>query len=265
MFQSPSLISDAVRRLALSATDRLTKSYDLRKRESRDENNILRIMTNLLTFSQQRGVHRDSDAKPLPVGDILKSYALLAGPRRSTVFLTQTTNLVGADRMVAEEYVFSMRDGGLRKVCEVNAGVARKCGRYDHERVFETLRPLLPTKEQIEDPQWAFDSLAVKVIKRLFVLFILQHPCLPMIDVFLYTDIRTSPKQRTFKCLPCFPTFSSRPDPNTLRKRPWQNSWRYAKLRQSSSAQTTSALPRSKPPGRPHPLHGRDNTTSLPP
>lgn len=125
-------------------------------------------MTNLLTFSQQRGIHRDSDAKPLPVGDILKSYALLAGPRRSTVFLTQTTNLAGADRKVAEEYVFSSRDGGLGKVCEVNAAIARKYGRRDHERVFETLRPLLPTKEQIEDPQWAFDSLPVKVIKRLY-------------------------------------------------------------------------------------------------
>jgi hypothetical protein len=130
-------------------------------------------MTNLLTFSQQRGVHRDSDAKPLPVGDILKSYALLAGPRRSTVFLTQTTNLAGVDRKVAERYFFYLKDGGLRKLCEVNAGIARECGRYDHERVFETLRALLPTKQQIEDPEWAFDPLAVQVIKRLLVLFIL--------------------------------------------------------------------------------------------
>jgi hypothetical protein len=114
----------------------------------------------------------------MPVGDILKSYALLAGPRRSTVFLTQTTNLAGSDRKVAEEYVFLVKGGGLRKACEVNAGIARKCGRYDHERVFETLRMLLPTKEQIDDPQWAFDSLAVKVIKRLSVLFILEHSSL---------------------------------------------------------------------------------------
>lgn len=151
MFQSPSLISDALRRLALSASDRHHKPNDLRKCEARDENNILRIMTNLLTFSQQRGARRDPDAKPSLVGNILKSYALLAGPKRSTVFLTQTTNLAGADRMVAEGYMFTVEGGGLAKVCEVNAVVARKCGRYDHERVFETLRTLLPTKEQIED------------------------------------------------------------------------------------------------------------------
>ena len=184
MFQSPSLISDAVRRLALSATDRHPKPYDLRKRESRDENNILRIMTNLLTFSQQRGVQRDSDAKPVPVGDILKSYALLAGPRRSTVFLTQTINLAGADRKLAEEYVFLMKSGELGKICESNAKVARKRGRFDHERVFETLRPLLPTKEQIVDPHWVFDPLAVKVIKRLSVLSILEHLRLPLMCLF---------------------------------------------------------------------------------
>jgi len=181
MFQSPSLISDAVRRLVLSATDRHPKPYDSRKREVRDENNILRIMTNLLTFSQQHKVLRDADAKPLPVGDILKSYALLAGPRRSTVFLTQTTNLAGADRKVAEGYVFWMQGGGggLGKLCELNAGVAKECGRHDHQRVFETLRALLPTKEQIGDPQWTFDPLAVQVIKRLFVRFILEHPRVP--------------------------------------------------------------------------------------
>ena len=54
--------------------------------------------------------------------------------------------------------MFTVKGGGLAKVCEVNAVVARK---YDHERMFETLRTLLPTKEQIEDPQWTFDSLAV--------------------------------------------------------------------------------------------------------
>lgn len=161
MFQSPSLISDAVRRLALSATDRQAKKGYPRKPE--DGNNILRIMTNLLTFSQHK-VRRDSETKPL--GDILKSYALLA-PRRSTVFITNTTNIAGGDRKVALGYIF--QSNSLAEICDHNARIARECGRSDHERAFTTLRALFdPTGENF-DIRWTFDSLALWVIMRLYV------------------------------------------------------------------------------------------------
>jgi hypothetical protein len=160
MFQSPSLISDAVRRLGLSATDRQAKASDQRKPE--DGNHILRLMTNLLTFSQHK-VRRDSETKPL--GDILKSYALLA-PRRSTVFIASTTDIAGSDKKMAVQYIF--QSNSLVDVCDKNAHVAQKHGRYDHERVFSTLRTLFPTTEQEQvDSEWSLDQLSLRVIMRL--------------------------------------------------------------------------------------------------
>ncbi|KAF9467004.1 hypothetical protein BDZ94DRAFT_1250295 [Collybia nuda] len=161
MFQSPSLISDAVRRLGLSALDRQAKPPNHRKPE--DGNNILRIMTNLLTFSQHK-VRRDSETKPL--GDLLKSYALLA-PRRSTVFIASTTNISGGDKKVALQYIFQSRN--IADVCETNARVAQEYGRYDHARVFSTLRAIFPTPEQEQSGmRWTFDQLSLQLVMQLY-------------------------------------------------------------------------------------------------
>lgn len=160
MFQSPSLISDAVRRLGLSAMDRQAKPSNHRKPE--DGNNILRIMTNLLTFSQHK-VRRDSETKPL--GDLLKSYALLA-PRRSTVFIASTTNISGGDKKVAVQYIF--QSDNIVDVCRTNARIAQEHGRYDHERIFNTLRAIFPTAEQEQNGMmWTFDQLSLQIIMRL--------------------------------------------------------------------------------------------------
>ena len=136
-FQPPALLSDAIRRLGLAATDRRLNPADSRKADDRE--NILRIMTNLLTFSQQK-IRRDSESLK-PLGDIPSSYSLL--PCRSTVFINNTADLAGADRTVAMEYVFD--SSNLAAVCGKNAAIAREHGRYDHERVFRTLRSLFAT------------------------------------------------------------------------------------------------------------------------
>lgn len=166
LFKSPALVSDAVRRLGLAAVDRIVKPVDPRRADDRD--NILRIMTNLLTFSQHK-LRRDSESKPL--GEIPKSYALLP-TRRSTVYITNTTNIAGGDRKVATEYIFAAES--LGEVCERNAAVAREYGRYDHERAFSTLRTLFSTSERHErvddGPPWTYfasNPLALQLIKQL--------------------------------------------------------------------------------------------------
>lgn len=187
MFQSPHLLSDAVRRLTLSASDRPSSKRDVNKPHDREGGTgggtgILRIMTNLLTLSQHR-VRRDSELKPMPMSEILKSYALLAGTRRSMVFLVPTADVAGADIKVATRYVFlpphrgkvASRDDvivGLRGVYSANAKVAKQCRRYDHERIFETLCALLPIQSQLRGPDQAFDPFSVQVIRRLCVLSI---------------------------------------------------------------------------------------------
>ncbi|KAG6844879.1 hypothetical protein H0H87_002824 [Tephrocybe sp. NHM501043] len=173
MFQSPALISDAVRRLSLSAKDRHQKAGEIRRLG--DRYNILRIMTNLLTLQPKPKSAVSDGGERRPLGDVLKSYALLSAPPRSTVFLGPTTNLAGGDRKVARDYVFSEADnagqlpesgngGGLKEVCAKNARFARLHGRYDHERAFKILQSFVPSSSQTIP---VLDDIAVKVIKGL--------------------------------------------------------------------------------------------------
>lgn len=169
LFQSPALLSDAVRRLGLAATDRVLKPVDPKRAE--DGDNILRIMTNLLTFSQQK-IRRDSESSK-PLDDIPASYSLLP-TRRSTVFIANTTHFAGADKKVAVEYIF--QSDTLAAVCETNSLIAKEHGRYDHERVFRTLGSLFPTPKPGDnmDSVPSFvpsgpNSLFYQVISRLWV------------------------------------------------------------------------------------------------
>lgn len=160
--QSPALVSDAVRRLGLAAKDRTVPPIDPRQPET--GLTILRAMTNLLTMQQQKS-RRNSDTKY--GDDIPKNYALL--PRRSTVYLLNTTIIAGADQKVAMDYIFTA--GSLSDVCERNAVVAKDHGRYDHERVFSTLKTLFRStesgREKWRPPGFSSDMLAKQVIMGL--------------------------------------------------------------------------------------------------
>jgi len=88
LFQSPALLSDAVRRLGMAAIgrDRLLDSFPL---SSGDNDTTMRIMTNLLTFSHHHHKRRESmanSANSLPTAN--PSYAKVSMiTRRSTVSL----------------------------------------------------------------------------------------------------------------------------------------------------------------------------------
>lgn len=165
-FQSPALLSDAVRRLGLAATDRTLASISPRRTDDGPEN-ILRIMTNLLTFSQQK-FRRDSDSKPLD--EIPASYSLIP-MRRSTVYIMQTVDAARMDKKVAGEYVFE--SDSISELCDKNACVASAHLRYDHARVFRVLQTLFPTSRKndvapLNFPH-EFGSLAHEIVSRLCV------------------------------------------------------------------------------------------------
>ncbi|EGN97137.1 hypothetical protein SERLA73DRAFT_57400 [Serpula lacrymans var. lacrymans S7.3] len=136
-FQSPALLADAVRRLGLAATDRMVDLADPKRAE--DGDNILRIMTNLLTFSQQK-VRRESESNSLD--DIPASYSLIP-MRRSTIFIKYPSDITNANRTVAAEYIFESQN--LANLCETNAHIAKVNGQLHHERVFKTLQALFPS------------------------------------------------------------------------------------------------------------------------
>ena len=161
--RSPSLVSDAVRRLGLAATDRFVPPIET-------NSNILRAMTNLLTLPQLKS-RRDSE--PKHNDDIPKNYAVVPS-RRSIVFSTSTNNIAGADKKVAVDYVFTVSSGSLADVCEVNAVAARDHGRYDHERVFRTLKMLFRERGHPDNKNkrllrvsYTLDLLAAQVITGL--------------------------------------------------------------------------------------------------
>ncbi|KAJ6566840.1 hypothetical protein B0H19DRAFT_1067114 [Mycena capillaripes] len=162
MFRSPALIADAVRRLSLAATDRVVKPLDPRRPQ--DGDHILRIMTNLLTFSHDTSQHhRDSESSRLRGEEGLRSNSFAyPAPRRSTVFITNTTHISGGDRKVATGYVFEAET--LALVCQKNAEVAREHGRYDHERIFKVLQALFPSHG--DSCSATANSLVVKMVSR---------------------------------------------------------------------------------------------------
>ncbi|KDQ52927.1 hypothetical protein JAAARDRAFT_61692 [Jaapia argillacea MUCL 33604] len=123
LFQSPAIVSDAVRRLSLAALDRSNASTP---RGPDDTGNILRVMTNLLTAAQQKHVP--------------ESFSLLS-VRLSTVYLRDTSHAGGPDRTAAERYGFLGESPS--KICQKNADLANQMGRYDHERIFKLLETLL--------------------------------------------------------------------------------------------------------------------------
>lgn len=167
LFQSPALLSDAVRRLGLAATDRSVLAVDWKKVDDGPDN-ILRIMTNLLTFSQQK-YRRESESKPL--GEIPASYSLIP-PRRNTVYIMRGVDVARADKKVAREYVFESET--LSTLCGENARIANANRRYDHARIFMMLQSLFPSSAKgdaidasLSAASSGFGLLAHQIVTRL--------------------------------------------------------------------------------------------------
>lgn len=169
LFQSPALLSDAVKRLSSAAQDHQPQSVE-RKRgdDTSNGNNVLRIMDNLFTFSHPAHPH---PTKPRRVSDNSRQvgvdYALLSS-RRSSVYIKSTEGILGIpDTEAAARYVLQGRD--FADVCRTNASVARLVGRSDHERVFKMLH-VLSSKRSDQDVLLAHggvDPLLVALATRL--------------------------------------------------------------------------------------------------
>lgn len=134
LFRAPASLSDAIHHLTVASNDR-TSSNTLRRTE--DPGNILRIMTNLLTFSQ--GKRRRASGGSKPANDDVP-YALLP-TRRSTVFIKPAASIGHPDRTIASQYQMDTSKPG--ESCRANASIAKQHGRHDHERVFKTLEILI--------------------------------------------------------------------------------------------------------------------------
>lgn len=159
LFQSPALLSDAVRRLTVASHDHQVVSPDSH-RTGDEGDSILNIMTNLLTFSRLK--QRRASEQSRIFDDIPASYSLLP-PQVITVHLRNAPPVVGACRDAAHEYIFDGKE--LLDMCDFNEGVARKYERWDHERFFKMMKIFLPESRQGEvesapaSSSWGSDHL----------------------------------------------------------------------------------------------------------
>lgn len=157
VFSSPFRLSDAVRRLALVATDR---NYvpDPRRQRSND---VVRVMTDLLSFPQRGG---DSTQQHRNQAGQTANQVAMIQVHRSMMFATNVNWLAGPDKKVATEYIFEADT--LAEVCEKNAEVAREYGRFDHERVWKALQILL----QSATPEGKWPNVACeRLAKQMFM------------------------------------------------------------------------------------------------
>ncbi|TDL20252.1 WD40 repeat-like protein [Rickenella mellea] len=139
LFQSPLLLSDAVRRLVVSANDQSFGS--LQSKWPEDSENIIRIMNNLVSFSQpgRRAFENTRSAEKVP-----GNYALVT-KRVTVIHIKDRAFVVGAHRAVAADYEHLVDDPAY--FCETNAAVAHSHSRFDHERVFRFLRMFFHTRK----------------------------------------------------------------------------------------------------------------------
>lgn len=160
--QSPALLSDAVRRLALAAID---QRLEVDPRRPGDSEHTLRIMTNLLTFCQRRA-QRDFafETKENAVSNDQGSNIPMIPTQLSTVFIRVSTDISLARRKVAAAYVFHA--GTLEDLCCFNANVAREHGQFAHERMFRTLQSLFPAHAATQD---IFGVVSHQIIKQMSV------------------------------------------------------------------------------------------------
>ncbi|OSX59309.1 hypothetical protein POSPLADRAFT_1048645 [Postia placenta MAD-698-R-SB12] len=128
--RSPFVLSDAVHRLAHAAQDRDAESVETRQAE--DAHNVLRIVADLFTFSQQKPRRLSEHSRQF---EDKGKYSLL--PTRSTVYIKNTSGLVGIDVGAARDYSLAVNIPS--NFCRINAQIAKKRGRADHERVFRLL------------------------------------------------------------------------------------------------------------------------------
>ncbi|KAL4080027.1 hypothetical protein V8B97DRAFT_1863860 [Scleroderma yunnanense] len=159
IFQSPSLLSDAIRRLGLASVDQRPDFKDTRRMDESDH--TLRIMTNLLTFSRQKP-RRNSDSQP--ANEVSSSSVTGLPGRSTTVYIKHPSDISFAQRRVAAAYVFDAPTlGGL---CATNARIAREHGQFGHERVFKILQSLFPV-HQLTAAQNFFTVAAMHIVEKL--------------------------------------------------------------------------------------------------
>ena len=190
--QSPASLSDAVRRLSHAATD---QRLEADSRRPGDNEHTLRIMTNLLTFSQRKaqrdfGFEMTDDTITNDPGNNIPMIPTYL----STVFIKLSRESLLARRKVAAAYIFYA--GTLEDLCRFNANIARHHGQFAHERMFLTLQSLFPAHAATRN---IFGVVPRRIIKKMSVCLKTISGC----DFMAFIGMPNFAQPVTCKRLPC--------------------------------------------------------------
>lgn len=237
LFQPPSLLSDAVRRLDMAAIDR-DRLLDSLPRSSGDNDTTMRIMTNLLTFSH-RHHHKRHESMTTPASSLPTAnpgYAKVPVlTRRSTVLIEGPTDTAFAQRKVAEAYVFGHDGESVGAICEANAKIAHEHGQWSHERVWRILRGLFPTSvTKGAGPS----KIARKILDSLYKEYCASHDVqmLAMLGIILL---------RAFASLPdTVPNTPSANDPSSISPTPEEDYFSFVRRKGPRATALSPGWPR---------------------
>lgn len=226
-------VIDAMQRLAAVASDRVAPPVP---GGSDNTDNVLRVMTNLLTFTHPRSKQRQDRSKTADSG---RGSFSLVSTRLSTVYLKDASHITGVDSVIAAEYVFS--GSSPLEVCKRNSEFARKLCRFDDERVFKVLHALMTSKDDTSRSQFSH-----------------QHPILsPVSDSILSRLYNQLCQEKDVQMLAFLASvilhvhLSSRPSPSTIgRARVMKFSPALSSASHKASLDYFNARPRSD--SRPH-------------
>lgn len=135
-FRSPGVLSEAMRHLALASNDRDVAPIESTRTE--DANSILRIMSDLFSFSLPKGRKFSDQSRQRE--DAPNNFSLQT-TTRSTVLIKDTSSYLGIDVAAAAEYKYTLTNP--LDWCKVNGEIAKRHDRVDHERIFSMLQVIL--------------------------------------------------------------------------------------------------------------------------
>jgi hypothetical protein len=145
-----------MQRLASVARDRPPVSASVKRDE--DTTNILRLMTNLLTYPAVDRSLMSPPGSGHPGDDT--AYQILS-VRRSTVSIRDASAMLGLDRELAGQLIFDAPNG-LPEVFRRNAVAAYRLGQLQHCRIFSMLEALAKSVCKA-----GTTSLATQTLKKL--------------------------------------------------------------------------------------------------
>ncbi|KZS98011.1 hypothetical protein SISNIDRAFT_481877 [Sistotremastrum niveocremeum HHB9708] len=126
-----------------------------------EADNVVRVMDQLLIGNRRRRATTGSRGREQEVS---------AQKGQSVLSIRDVAHLVAAEKRVAQVYIISTRNPSA--LCEENAAIARKHGRYDHERMFRVLQPLVanvaPQQDRYAAVRWGQFPMARQLIVKLY-------------------------------------------------------------------------------------------------